>query len=173
MFLLNEKVVYPGHGVARISRIIQKNVGGAVMTFYELTLLSKNMTALVPVDRLIEVGIRKISSSERVQGILNLLSEPHTTSHAQVMPNWSKKSKVYLGGIRTGNLEEIGKIYRELIFISAQKDLSFGEKNLLQKTEDMLVEEIAAVNETTEEKAREQLRLIVRQNKAVGHMKMF
>lgn len=173
MFLLNEKVVYPGHGVARISQIMQKNVGGTIITFYELTLLNKNMTALIPVDRLIEVGIRKISSCERVEGILALLSEPHTTSHAQVMPNWSKKSKVYLGGLRTGDLEEIGKIYRELIFISTHKELSFGEKNLLQKTEDLLVEEIAAVNGTPEESAREQLRLVVRQRKLMGHMKVF
>ena len=75
--------------------------------------------------------------------------------------NWNKRNKEYQCKLRTGNLSEICKIYRDLRHIAAYKELSFGEKNLLHQTEALLVEEIALVENVGEEKAIEQLRSIV------------
>ena len=36
MFAHNEKVVYPGHGVAYIYRVLDRRIGGLVTKFYEL-----------------------------------------------------------------------------------------------------------------------------------------
>ena len=43
MFSQGEKVVYPGHGVARVCRVVEKNVGGQVSGFFELRFLNKDM----------------------------------------------------------------------------------------------------------------------------------
>jgi len=58
MFIRNEKVVYPGHGVAVISAVIEKKIAGRVLQFFELRFLNKDMTILVPTDNAIAVGIR-------------------------------------------------------------------------------------------------------------------
>lgn len=159
MFRLYEKVVYPGHGVAVVNSIIEKNIGSSKVKFFELKFLNKGMTVLVPMNNLSSVGLRQLSSSENVTDILKILSEPIKKINYEITAsNWNKRHKDYQCKLRTGNLKEICKIYRDLKHISSQKELSFGEKNLLQQTEALLVEEISIVQEIGEDKTIEQLR---------------
>lgn len=159
MFLVNEKVVYPGHGVALISQIVEKNVAGYKVIFYELSFLSKDMTILVPIDNLIAAGIRKLASEQKVHDIFIMLAEPSKKGiHELTGGNWNKRNKEYQCKLRTGNLEEISSVYRDLRFIATQKELSFGEKALLQQTENLLVQEISLVTSMNEDKTTEWLR---------------
>ena len=66
MFSLAQKVVYPGHGVARVSRIFKQKFGEDISIFCELKFLSKDMTVMVPMDRAHEVGVRPISSLDHI-----------------------------------------------------------------------------------------------------------
>ncbi|MGB8366741.1 MAG: CarD family transcriptional regulator [Candidatus Babeliales bacterium] len=162
MFTLNEKVVYPGHGVARVVRIIEKKVAGKSSEFFELKFINKDMTILVPIANVLSVGIRPLSSSKHINDIFKILSEPVTPiCHEAVITNWNKRNKEYQGKLRTGDLREICAIYKDLKYIETQKELSFGEKNLLSQTESLLVEEISLVNNLETDKATRQLRLLV------------
>lgn len=163
MFSLKERVVYPGHGVASVERIVEKNIGGCSMKFYELTILSTNMTVSIPIDSIEETGIRKLSSCNNIEELFKHLEEPVTKKTKEIVAaNWSKKNKAYQCSIRSGDLEEVCRIYRELTTIAAQKELSFGEKNLLYKTENLLVEEISMATATSEDSARDRLRTSTR-----------
>ncbi len=162
MFTLNEKVVYPGHGVARVVRIIEKKVAGKSAEFFELKFINKDMTILVPVANALSVGIRPLSSSKHINDIFKILSEPvGPVCHEIAITNWNKRNKEYQGRLRTGDLREICAIYKDLKYIETQKELSFGEKNLLSQTETLLVEEISLVNNMETDKAMRQLRLLV------------
>jgi CarD family transcriptional regulator len=159
MFSLNEKVIYPGHGVAQISSIVEKNVGGVIFKFFELKFLNKDMTVLIPINNLSTVGLRRLSSSEDIDLVFKLLSEPIQRPYQEITAiSWNKRNKEYQCKVRTGNIGEIGKIYRDLKYISAYKELSFGEKNLLQRTELLLVEEISVVKAVGRESAMQLLR---------------
>jgi len=159
MFVLDEKVVYPGHGVAKISRIFEKVISGVVTHFFELKFLNKDMTILVPVDNLEIVGVRRLSSLDNVNDIFKMLAEPFHTVHSEAAPsNWNKRNKEYQGKLRTGNLYDICKIYRDLRHVSLYKELSFGEKALLQQTELLLAQEISLVKRVGEDTTIEQLR---------------
>lgn len=159
MFFVNEKIVYPGHGVALVSQIIEKNVAGHKVMFYELTFLNKDMTILIPVDNLISVGIRRLSSVQKVNDLFYMLSQPAKKDiHELTSSNWNKRNKEYQCRLRTGSLDEIGNVYRDLKSIATQKELSFGEKTLLQQTEILLAQEISIVTQMNEDKAVECLR---------------
>lgn len=159
MFVLGEKVVYAGHGVAQINRIIEKKVAGSTTSFFELKFLNKDMTILVPMQNVSAVGVRPLSSHENIIDIFKLLAQvSEAASYDGATSNWNKRNKEYQCKLRTGNLSEICKIYRDLRQLAAYKELSFGEKNLLQQTEALLVEEIALVENMGEEKAMERLR---------------
>jgi CarD family transcriptional regulator len=158
MFSLNEKVVYPGHGVARINRIIKRKVGNDFTTFFALHFINQDMTILVPTENMEAIGIRRLSSPENIQEIFTLLGEPRKRPINDVVANWSKRNKVYLGKIRTGDMREIGQMYRDLKSIEQHKELSFGEKNLLTQIEGLLAEEVSLVEEVSKERAIEQLR---------------
>lgn len=160
MFCLNEKVVYPGHGVAKINKIIKKIVSGQEVTFYELTFLHKDVTVLVPTKNSESVGIRRLSSSESIKDAFKVLTLParRINQYEFSATNWNKRNKEYQNKLRTGSLRDLLEIYRDLRHISAQKELSFGEKNLLQQTEMLLAEEISLVEHLAQENAIEQLR---------------
>lgn len=160
MFKEQEKVVYPGHGVALINRVVVKKVGGQETTFYELTFVNKDMTILVPTQNIELIGLRPLSSQDKVKALFEVLAKParKISSYELTASSWNKRHKEYQIKLRSGKLADISEIYRDLKHIALQKELSFGEKNLLTQIETMLVEEIAAVNKLEEQKAVEQLR---------------
>jgi CarD family transcriptional regulator len=154
MFQLHEKVVYPGHGVAHVARVVNKKIQNKVASFFELKFINKEMTILVPVENAKSVGIRQLSSPETVSTVLQNLSRPYTPHSDGLLANWNKRNKEYQGKIRSGDLGEIGEIYRDLSHMLGHKEqLSYGEKNLLAQTEVMLVQEIALVKNIQEESA--------------------
>jgi CarD family transcriptional regulator len=161
MFSLNEKIVYPGYGVARISRILVKKVGTDNTNFFELTFLSKPVTILVPVANALMVGIRRLGTRESIDSLLKNFSQlvvppvSHNIDASTV--NWNKRNKEYQGKMRTGDLQEICEIYRDLKIIEHTKGLSFGEKTLLTQTEALLIEEIGIVYNIDKTGAMKQL----------------
>ncbi len=162
MYSLKEKVVYPGHGVAQVNRIVKKKIAGCATYFYELIFLHQDMTILVPVENAVSIGIRPLSSREKIDGIFKLLAEPEKRSAPEpLVSNWNKRNKEYKEKLQTGDPREICRIYRYLKHLSLQKELSFGEKDLLRQTELLLVEEIAEVQGLQEEIAMEQIRRAV------------
>ncbi len=158
MYNQNEKVVYPGHGVAVIRRMLERRVGGKATRFYELKFINKDMTILVPLDNLDSIGIRKLSSQKDIGKLFRMFSDPIIPHKNEVALNWNKRNKEYQGKIRSGKLSEICEIYRDLKHIEKHKELSFGEKSLLHQTELLLAEEIAFACDIQTENATLQLR---------------
>jgi Transcriptional regulators, similar to M. xanthus CarD len=160
MFGQNETVVYPAHGVARIHRILDRRVDGKVTQFYELKFIKKEMTILVPVNNIDAVGIRPLSSQEDITNIGKIFACRYSDNH-NAISSWNKRNKDYLCKIRSGKFQDVCEIYRDLKQISQIKELSFGEKTLLQQTEALLVEEIALVYDTGYDGAIMQLNMWV------------
>ncbi len=162
MFLLHQKVVYPGHGVAYVNRIIEKQVGADNAAFYELTFLNKDMTILVPISNIESIGLRSLSSANDIHTIFNNLSKPERklSPFEFSASSWNKRHKEYQLKLRRGTLEDLSAIYKDLRTIEAQKKLSFGEKTILQKTEGLLVEEITVVQNAETEKTVQKLRTL-------------
>lgn len=160
MFREHEKVVYPGYGVAYINRIVEKTFANNAAMFYELKFLHKDMTILVPVDTSELIGLRPLSSGDKVKTVFEVLAQPTRKLHTYELTasSWNKRHKEYQNKLRTGQLLDITYIYRDLKYISLQKELSFGEKALLTQTETMLVEEVAAIKKIHEEQAIQELR---------------
>ena len=158
MFSQDEKVVYPGHGVAYIHRVLERRIGGKSTQFYELRFINKEMTILVPINNLNTIGIRPLSSQTDIGDMFKLFDHPIRVHNHDMVPNWNKRNKEYQGKIRSGKLREICEIYRDLKHIEQQKELSFGEKNLLHQTENLLVEEISLVCNIATDMAAQQLR---------------
>jgi CarD family transcriptional regulator len=158
MFSLGDRVVYPGHGVAQISRVVEKIIAGGVVRFFELEFINKGMTILIPTNNLSSIGLRRLSSRESIDNAFEVLAKPAGACRDSLLSNWNKRSKNYQCKLRTGDLIEICRIYRDLNHLAARKELSFGEKNLLQQTEALLVEEISLVKDVEVEKTMAHLR---------------
>ena len=148
MFLLNEKVVYPGYGVAIINRLVERLIVNKKTNFFELKFYNKDMTVLIPEDRLESIGVRKLSTIEELTDMFNFLQtfdvRDIITEHNA--STWNKRNKEYQSKLRSGQLLHIASIYKELQLIGLDKELSFGERNLFNQIEFLLIEEICSVN---------------------------
>ncbi len=156
MFLLHDKVVYPGYGVAVIHQMVNRMVSGKQTTFYMLKFSNKKMTILIPETKLENVGIRSLCSNKDLQEIFVILNEYDLESilkYYQNIANWNRRYKEYQSKLRSGDLIEMAKIYRDLQIIAIKKELSFGERNLLTQIEILLSEEVATVRCLTPEQA--------------------
>ncbi len=154
MFNLNAKVIYPGHGVAIIEELMERSVAGSQVTFMKLVFMYKDMTILVPTYNVVSIGIRMPSSMELVKKTMDeLYSKPERRLESiDFTPSgWNKRHKDYQTKIQSGGLLEIAKIYRDLMYVAQQKDLSFGERALLQTTEELLAQEIQIVKDVARE----------------------
>lgn len=147
MFHPNERVVYAGHGVALVNGIVEKTMNGSVVTFYELSILSQGTIILVPMMNAAHAGIRSLSTDEVIENAFQVIKQPARTTyhHEFSASSWNKRKKQYQTKLRKGGLLELCELYRDLRFMRTQKELSFGENALLQKTEALLAEEIATV----------------------------
>lgn len=145
MYDRNTKVVYPGHGVAVIEAVIEKKIGDRSVTFFQLNFLYKDMTILVPVNS--TEGIRPLGTSEEIDSALSELGKvPQQLESSDFTPSsWNKRNKSYQLKIQGGKFIDIARIYRDLMHTAKYKELSFGEKNLLQVAEDLLLQEILIV----------------------------
>ena len=111
MFLVNDKVVYPGYGVALISKLVQRFVSGKMTSFYELKFFTKDMSVLIPEDRIQAAGIRKLSSDQDLDEMFKILSEPVQKINNEVgLNNWNKRNKKYQLNLRSGDLLKICKL---------------------------------------------------------------
>jgi CarD family transcriptional regulator len=155
MFLLNEKVVYPGYGVAIINRLVDRLVLNKKTNFFELKFYNKDMTVLIPEDRLESIGVRKLSTLKELAQMYDHLSKfgVHDIVTEHNASTWNKRNKEYQCKLRSGQLFQIASIYKELHLIALDKELSFGERNLFNQIEFLLIEEISAVkqNEVVED----------------------
>ncbi|HAU30387.1 MAG: Transcriptional regulator, CarD family [candidate division TM6 bacterium GW2011_GWF2_43_17] len=160
MFHCNEKVVYPGHGVAFINQIIEKNIGGTNIKFYELVFLNKEVTVLVPMSNAEAIGIRSLCSFDEVSQVFDTLAQKpiKKAGYAGHLLSWNKRSKNYQAKLRTGSLLQLTEIYKELLTTEKEKPLSFGERHLLAQTECLLVEEIALVHDIDRDEVVSKLR---------------
>jgi CarD family transcriptional regulator len=148
MFELKDKVVYPGHGVAVIEEIIEKSVAGTSIKFFKLNFLFKDMTILLPVHNLSYSGVRFAGDKKTVELALNELYKlpAKKMEYFDFTPSgWNKRNKDYQNKIQSGTLIEIAQIYRDLMFIAQHKELSFGEKTILQVVEELFVQEIQLI----------------------------
>jgi CarD family transcriptional regulator len=161
MFKLKDQVIYPGYGAAVIEEEVEKVVGGSVVKFFKLVLNFKDVTILVPGYNLNAMGIRKPNACSAIDLIIKELSRRPKKSFEEIdftPSGWNRRCKEYQIRIQSGDMLEVAKIYRDLMFIGIGKDLSFGEKYLLQSTEELLAQEIMVSRRVEKGSALQEIR---------------
>ncbi len=157
MFRIGTKVVYPGHGVGVIEGIHEKSIQGIERKFFILRILENNMTIMIPTGNVASVGLRSVISKEMVSKVYRIL---RTRKPIGDLTNWNRRYREYSEKIKTGSVVEIAKILRDLLVLRSEKELSFGERAMLDTARNLLVKELAIASKHSEEKILEDLRML-------------
>lgn len=149
-----DKVVYPAHGVGVIDSIKLRKVSGSEQKFYNITIIETGMKIMVPVAQAETVGLRRVVDSKTVDEVYDILKQKNVKVDTQT---WNRRYREYSQKIKTGSVLEIARVIRDLSVLKGDKDLSFGEKKMLDTAQGLLVKELSIAKSSTETKIKAEL----------------
>jgi CarD family transcriptional regulator len=149
MFKVGDLAVYPAHGVGRIERIEMREIAGSQESFLIIRILENNMIIMVPSSNTSSVGLREIVNSDEVSKIFSILQK--SDKSVDDGQTWNRRYRDYMDKIKSGSVFEIAEVFRDLSTINRVKELSFGEKKMLDTARSLLVKEISLAENMKEE----------------------
>ena len=154
-FKMGDKIVYPGHGVGEIEGVRTHVLGGQEHHIYNIKILDSGMKVMVPVSQASAVGLRRIIDKKAIDTVYDILRDRNFKIDTQT---WNRRFREYSQKIKTGSVFEIAIVLRDLSVLSADKELSFGEKKMLDMAEALLVSEIAIAKARPHDKVAVELK---------------
>jgi CarD family transcriptional regulator len=156
-FKIGEKVVYPAHGVGVIEDVDSRKMSGADMKFYTLRILDSDMKIMIPTGKAESVGLRRVIGKDMVTKVYKVLREKRVRVD---QATWNRRYREYTEKIKTGSVLEIAAVLRDLFMLKGDKELSFGERKMLDTARNLLVKELAIAKANSEEKIMDELKTI-------------
>lgn len=153
-FEVGDRAVYPAQGVAEVVGIDTKEIMGSSQTFYVLRVMDSDKKIMIPVNNVDNVGLRAIISSKEIEEVYDILRERDVDLNQQT---WNRRYRAYVEKIQTGSPFEIAEVLRDLNLLKFHKNLSFGERKMLDTARRLLVQEIAVAKDSSEEGIVEEL----------------
>lgn len=157
MFNLGDLAVYPAHGVGRIESIESRSISGAEQDFYIMKILKSNMTIMIPVDNVESVGLRCVIDTDEVPRVYDIMKRRDTPLDNQT---WNRRYREYMEKIKTGSLYDVAEVLRDLYLLKIEKDLSFGERKMLDTAQSLLLRELSIAKNTDETNIMSDIRAI-------------
>lgn len=152
-FSIGDYVVYPLQGVGIINKIEEKTLRGNTSLYYEIFLEISDMTVMVPVTKIEELGIRSIVDPSEalaaIDGISNRLE--------QVPVDWKARYQMNVDLLKEGSIASIAKVVQILYHRSKIKELPVQERKLYDNALRILIDESALALD----KPREELEALI------------
>lgn len=152
MYNVGDYAVCPGHGVGQICAIEERELGGDKKSFYIVKILANGLSVMVPTES--ETGIRHLVEDHEINEVYELLK-----THDVAIDNstWNRRYREYMTKIKTGSLIEIAEVLRALFLLKTKKNLSFGEKKMLDQCRDLIAQEISLSSSRAKDEVKGQI----------------
>ena len=154
MFKIGDMAVYPAHGVGVIERIETQEISGFQQDFYVMRILENDMIIMIPTQNVSNVGLREIIAQQEVPKLYTILKKRDVAIDNQT---WNRRYREYTDKIKTGSVFEVAEVYRDLLMLKVEKELSFGERKMLDTARNLLVKEISLAKKVGEEQVEQDL----------------
>jgi CarD family transcriptional regulator len=157
MFKVGDLAVYPAQGVGIIEAIENRDVGGSEQLFYIMKIMGNGMKIMIPMASAKSVGLREVIMETEIPKVYAILRNKDVTIDKQT---WNKRYREYLEKIKTGSVFEIARVLRDLFILKNDKNLSFGERKMMDTAKNLLIKEISVASNAEETKVEEDLKTI-------------
>jgi CarD family transcriptional regulator len=144
---VGDKAVHPSHGLAEVTAIEHREIGSMKGEFYILRIIDNGMRVMVPRASSSAAGLRPVMSSKEADRVLETMKAREVAVDLQP---WSRRFRAYTEMIKCGSPHEVAKVLRDMYRLKFDKDLSFGERRLLDQAKSLLMKELAAAKGVAE-----------------------
>ena len=156
-FRVGDLAVYPAHGVAQITGIETREISSSKHTFYILKILDNGMKIMIPTKNAGAVGLRELIRADEVDEVFEILKSREISVEGQT---WNRRYREYMEKIKTGSVFEIAEVLRDLQRLKGDKELSFGERKMLDTARSLLIKELSLAKECDEAQIEDDLKRI-------------
>ena len=153
VFCSGDYVVYPTHGVGKVSDISKQNIAGTELELLVVNFDKDKMTLRIPMAKVEHVGLRKISEESTINDALSTLKGKAKIK--KVM--WSRRAQEYENKINSGNPVAIAEVVRDLYRNENIAEQSYSERQIYEQAFDRLASEVAVFDNTSVEDANKKL----------------
>jgi CarD family transcriptional regulator len=157
LYNLKDFVVYPKHGVGKITAVEKANIGQIEIQFYKIFIEKEKLTLTVPINQ--QNNLRPIASINQVNKCISILKSKPKIKRTM----WSRRAQEYDQKINSGKIYELAEVVKDLNKnTDIIADQSYSERQLFEKAYERLKSEFEAVLKTTPEEVQKKM------NKALG-----
>ena len=153
-------VVYPKHGVGKITSIEKAKIGQIEIQFYKIFIEKEKLTLTVPINQ--QSNLRPISSINQINKCVSILKTKPKIKRTM----WSRRAQEYDQKINSGKIYDLAEVVKDLNKnTDIIADQSYSERQLFEKAYDRLKSEFEAVLKTSSEEVQKKM------DKALGRNK--
>lgn len=152
-FAVGQSVVYPAHGVGKITTIEKQTVAGMSLEVYVVSFDQDKMILRVPTNRAEASGMRALAGSKLVDDALKTLGGKARIKRTM----WSRRAQEYEAKINSGDPVAIAEVVRDLYRAAGQPEQSYSERQMYEAALERLVNEYALVEKLDVEAATEKI----------------
>ena len=162
IYNLKDFVVYPKHGVGKITAIEKAKIGDIDIQFYKILVEKEKLTLTVPINQ--QSKLRPISSINQINKCISILKTKPKVKRTM----WSRRAQEYDQKINSGKIYELAEVVKDLNKnTDIIADQSYSERQLFEKAYDRLRSEFEAVLKTTPEEVQKKMDKALGRNKNI------
>ena len=161
VYNLKDFVVYPKHGVGKITAIEKATIGEIDIQFYKILVEKEKLTLTVPINQ--QSKLRPIASINQINKCISILKTKPKIKRTM----WSRRAQEYDQKINSGKIYELAEVVKDLNKnTDIIADQSYSERQLFEKAYDRLKSEFEAVLKINPEDVQKKM------DKALGRTKI-
>lgn len=153
-FNAGEYVVYPTHGVGKISDITTMKVANGPDLECLVVYFDKDkMTVGIPTGKIQRVGLRKIADEKTMNEAFTTLQGKAKVKKAM----WTKRAQEYANKINSGNPVAIAEVIRDLYRNKNVAEQSCSERQVYEQAVNRLASEVSVYSNCSLEEANKKI----------------
>ncbi|NNE40485.1 MAG: CarD family transcriptional regulator [Marinicaulis sp.] len=163
-FKVNDRIVYPAHGVGKIVGLEKQNVAGVGIELFVIDFDQEKMKLRVPTGKAKMAGMRELSSEKVIKNSIDILKGRARIKRTM----WSRRAQEYDAKINSGEIKLVAEVVRDLFRASDQPEQSYSERQLFEAALDRMAREVAAVRKVDLGKAIEDIEFVLNKKAAAA-----
>jgi|TARA_X000001036_G_scaffold113132_1_gene105993 CarD family transcriptional regulator len=161
IYNIKDFVVYPKHGVGKITAIEKATIGEIDIHFYKILVEKEKLTLTVPINQ--QSKLRPIASINQINKCISILKTKPKIKRTM----WSRRAQEYDQKINSGKIYELAEVVKDLNKnTDIIADQSYSERQLFEKAYERLKSEFEAVLNTSPDEVQKKM------DKALGRTQM-
>ena len=145
-------VVYPKHGVGKITAVEKATIGDIGINFYKILIERDKLTLTIPINQ--QSHLRPISSINQINKCVSILKTKPKIKRTM----WSRRAQEYEQKINSGKIYELAEVVKDLNKTSNTiADQSYSERQLFEQAYDRLQSEFEVVLKISAEDTKKKM----------------